>query len=207
LHYYQRRVRGEAVSALVLGHGGEGLVLGFSTQWVAPTLEKPFRFGGAARPAELGPRIVARLAAAVRRLIAALPLKGLNSIDFLVDGDDFWLLEINPRPGATLDIFEPAQGSLFAWHVCACAGLLPQQVRIPEAATAIAIVYAEEDVAVTPGLDWPQWTADRPRAGTIVRAGDPLCTVFARAATAAESRRLVTARAERILQWTRAKAA
>lgn len=206
-HYYQRRVPGDAVSALVLGNGTSGLVLGFSTQWAAPAAERPFRFGGAARPAELAPSIAARLAAAVRRLIAAVPLKGLNSIDFLVDGDDFWLLEINPRPGATLDIFEPPQGSLFAWHVCACAGMLPEHVQIPEAATAIAIVYAENDVAVTPGFDWPQWTADRPMAGTIVRAGDPLCTVFARAATAAEARRLVTERAERILQWTTPKAA
>ena len=58
------------------------------------------------------------------RLARAIPLVGLNSADFLVDGDDFRLLEINPRPGATLDIFEPPKGSLFALHIAACEGEL-----------------------------------------------------------------------------------
>ena len=57
-----------------------------------------------------------------------MPLAGLNSVDFLVADDAVWLLEINPRPGATLDIFEPDGGSLFALHVQACGGVLPERV-------------------------------------------------------------------------------
>ena len=71
---------------------------------------------------------------------------GLNSADFLVAEDGFRLLEINPRPSATLDIFEPPGGSLFALHMSACAGALDFGAPSLPGATATAIVYAERDV-------------------------------------------------------------
>ena len=96
----------------------------------------------------------------------------MNSADFLVDQGTFHFLEINPRPGATLDIFEPADGSLFALHVAACDGRLPDRVPAHDGAMAAAIVYADRDIRV-PARDWPDWTADRPHAGTLVKAGEP----------------------------------
>lgn len=106
-YYHQREVAGAPVSALFLAHAGEATVLGFSAQWCAPTPLRPYRYGGAVRPAPLAPQTTSRLVEAVQRLAAAVPLVGLNSADFLVDGGAFRLLEVNPRPGATLDIFEP----------------------------------------------------------------------------------------------------
>ncbi len=110
--YYQRRVDGTPVSALVLANGHSAMILGFSTQWSSPAPQRPFRYGGAARPAELAPEIADALAAAVRRLAALVPLVGLNSVDFLVEAPAFHLVEINPRPGATIDIFEFASQRL-----------------------------------------------------------------------------------------------
>src|SRR5215470_11253214 len=94
------------------------------------------RRGGAVRPASLAPRLAAALADAVGRLACAIPVVGLNSADFLVEGDEFRLLEINPRPGATLDIFEPLEGSLFALHVAACEGRLTSTPPIFDGACA-----------------------------------------------------------------------
>src|SRR5262249_4520749 len=48
--YFQRRVKGRPVSAMLLGDGRSALVLGFSAQWAAPTPRYPFRYGGAVRP-------------------------------------------------------------------------------------------------------------------------------------------------------------
>ena len=107
--YFQRRVQGSPVSALFLADGRRTMVLGFSAQWSAPTASQPFRYGGAVQPAVLEPETAAAMNEAVQRLGAMVPLRGLNSADFLVSGDVFTLLEINPRPGATLDIFEPAE--------------------------------------------------------------------------------------------------
>jgi uncharacterized protein len=200
--YFQRRVAGDPVSALLLGDGRRVMVLGFSGQWPAPLRRHPFRYGGAVRPAALADDVVHAMTAAIERLNAALPLTGLSSADFLVDGNVFHLLEVNPRPGATFDLFEPQDtsqtASLFALHVEACTGTLPAQAPHFGGAMAGAIVYAEHVIAAVPALDWPDWAADRPVAGSRIEANQPLCSVFARAAAAAQARRLVEQRGARI---------
>jgi predicted ATP-grasp superfamily ATP-dependent carboligase len=192
--YFQRRVQGTAVSALVLADGHYAMILGYSMQWSSPTPRHPFRYGGAAQPAALAPEIAFRLSGAVQRLMSAAPIIGLNSIDFLVDGHEFCLLEVNPRPGATLDIFEPRDRSLFALHVAACEGTLPAIPPSYHEATASAVVYADDDIASVSAVEWPGWIADRPCAGASIRAGGPLCTVLAFAPTAAAARALVEQR-------------
>jgi uncharacterized protein len=202
--YYQRHVAGTPVSLLFLADGRRALVLGSSAQWAAPTALAPFRYGGAVRPAALTASTAGALADSVHRLAAAIPLVGLNSADFLVEKDGFRLLEINPRPSATLDIFEPPGGSLFALHMSACDGALDRTAPNVAGAMATAIVYADRDVII-PAVQWPDWTADRPRAGTDVKAGEPLCTVQASAATAAEARAMADERLATVLTWAHAR--
>ena len=197
--YFQRRVDGTPVSAMILADGRRGMVLGFSAQWSAPSLSHPFRYGGAVRPAALTPQLAEAMTGAVERLLAAEPLVGLNSADFLVDGDAFWLLEINPRPGATLDIFEPADESLFALHVDAIRGSLPGRVPVLSGAAASATVYAPDDIPSMPAIDWPDWAADRQNAGTKVSAGEPVCTVVAQANDPSAAKALAEQRAAAIL--------
>ncbi len=203
--YYQQKLPGTPVSALFLADGKNASLLGFSAQWSLPTRRYPYRYGGAVRPAGLAPVIANVLAAAVHRLAEATSLVGLNSADFLVDGERFWLLEVNPRPGATLDLFEPLKGSLFALHMAACTGNLAEPLPYPEGARAAAIVYAEDDISSVPSRDWPGWTADRPIAGSAIKAGEPLCTVYACSSTAAGAKTLADERRELILAWTRAR--
>jgi uncharacterized protein len=192
--YYQRRVPGRAISALLLANGRTASVLGLSAQWPAPAPDKPFRYGGAMRPAAADPACAASLAESVHRLATAVGLRGLNSMDFIVHEDAFWLLEINPRPGATLDIFEPARGSLFALHVAACAGALPRRPPTLAGAMAHAILYADQGWPSLPAIAWPDWTADRPRPATAVGRGQPICSVLARASTGAGAQALLANR-------------
>jgi uncharacterized protein len=207
--YFQRTAPGVPVSALFVADGRRTMTLGFSTQWASPIARRPFRYGGAVRPAALAPALARTLAETVDRLGQAIPLVGLNSADFLVDGDEFRLLEINPRPGATLDIFTPAEGSLFALHVAACEGRLECAPPRFEGACAATIVYAECDIAAVPDVRWPDWTADRPQSGTAIKAGEPLCSVKAAAATAAAARAGADKRLAEVLamvhDWTHAR--
>ena len=197
--YFQRRVEGDPVSALFLAAGKRATILGLSRQWPQPAPDQPFRYGGAARPAAISVDHAAAIADAVRRLAASADLVGLNSADFLVGANDFWLLEVNPRPGATLDIFEPHGTSLFALHLAACRGDLA--VAEPELsdAAASATVYAHRDIPTMPALAWPAWAADRQSPGSRVSAGQPLCTVRAVAASADEARALALGRQATIL--------
>jgi predicted ATP-grasp superfamily ATP-dependent carboligase len=197
--YFQRAIAGAPVSALFLADGRRAMILGLSTQWASPTAQHPFRYGGAARPAAIAPDVADALAAAVHRLMQAIPLVGLNSADFLVDGNEFRLLEINPRPGATLDVFEPAEGSLFALHIAACEGELGGAPPRLDGAFAAATVYADSDIVALPATQWPDWTADRSLPGTAFKAGDPFCTVTASAATAAAAKALADERRKLVL--------
>lgn len=192
--YFQRKVDGVPISALILGDGqGRIMFCGFTLQWPAPTLRHPFRYGGAVRPVEVDEATKRSMIAAVERICGVIALKGLNSADFMVDGKAFHLLEINPRPSATFDLFETEEKSLFALHVDACHGTLPAAPPAFEDAMAGVIVYAQHDL-VAPAIEWPQWTADRPVAGSQIRSEQPLCSVFARALDAHRARRLVEER-------------
>jgi predicted ATP-grasp superfamily ATP-dependent carboligase len=194
-------VPGTPVSVLLLANGISAIALGFSEQWASPTPRQPFRYGGAVRPADIAPGLAERLADSACRLAASLSLAGLNSADFMVDGDDFWILEVNPRPGATLDIFEADGAALFSLHMGACAGDLADRAPRVVGAKASAIFYADRDVIAPGRFEWPNWSADRPSAGIAIKAGEPLCTVHAAATTGVEARALVDERLASVRIW------
>jgi predicted ATP-grasp superfamily ATP-dependent carboligase len=197
--YFQRIAAGEPVSILFLGDGVKARMVGSSRQWAAPAPGEPFRFGGSLRPAGLSPGLETGLRRAAELITAACGLRGLNSIDFLVEGSEYSLLEVNPRPGATLDIFEDRDGSLFRAHMDSCRGRLPRRPLEFAGAAAAGIAYARGEIPSLPAIDWPNWTSDRQKARSALRPYDPLCTIKARAAKPRRARALVDARTNLIL--------
>jgi uncharacterized protein len=197
--YFQRIAAGAPVSILFVADGAKARVIGLSRQWAAPAPGEPFRFGGSLRPAGLPPDVEKRLRRAAKAITAACGLRGLNSIDFLVEGSAYTLIEINPRPGSTLDIFEDRGGALFRAHVDACRGRLPGRRFAFKEAAAAGIAYARGEISSMPEFDWPDWTADRQKAQSEVRAQDPLCTITARATKPARARALLNERINWIL--------
>jgi uncharacterized protein len=194
--YYQRRVEGRQVSALFVAAPGKGCVtLGFSDQWTAPCRAYPYRYGGAVRPAAVDEGLMTEMEAAVRKTTREFGLAGLGSVDFIVNGDAWSLLEINPRPGATLDIFDSDETPLLAAHIAAIGGVLPQEAPTFQGAAAAEVVYTDRDVESVIRSEWPEWLADRPSLGASLRLDDPFCTVRAQASTADEARRLSMERA------------
>ncbi len=197
--YFQHRVEGEPVSIQFVADGTHTLVIGSSRQWAAPAPGQPFRFGGVLRPAVLQPEMDRRLRQAAAAVSAECGLRGLNTIDFLVKDSSFTLLEINPRPGAALDIFEDEPGALFRAHINACFGLLPDDPLGFTGSSAAAIAYTGHAIASMPDFEWPEWTADWQTAGSALRAHDPICTVKAKADEPMSARALVEARANLLL--------
>lgn len=181
--YLQEQVEGRSVSALFLGDARTARLLAFSEQWCAPAEGTPFRYGGAAGPIRLDDGIARDVADALSRLVEASGLVGLASADLMVGEAGWSLLEINPRPGATLDIFDrPPLPPLLRLHLDACAGRLPELALLAPGAgveaRAAGVLYAPAafDMRLDP---LPDWVADRPRYGTRFDAGEPVCTVLA----------------------------
>ena len=190
--YIQRRIEGTPASVLAIASRGSFRIAGFSRQWAIGTGPRPHRYGGAAGPADLGSAIEARMAAAAEGVNAALGLVGLVSFDFLLNGEEPFLLEVNPRPGATLDIFDDSGGSLFKAHVSACLGRdlgrdLGHESALPAplpGARAAGVLYAGDCPFTAPALAWPKWTSDRPCPGMRIPRYRPIATVQADGETA-----------------------
>ncbi|MGH6795880.1 MAG: ATP-grasp domain-containing protein, partial [Methylocella sp.] len=147
----------------------------------------------------LPPGLETRLRRAAEAITAACGLRGLNSIDFLVEEAEYTLIEVNPRPGATLDIFEDRGGSLFRAHIEACLRRLPRRPLAFAGAAAAGIAYVRREISSLPEFDWPSWTSDRQKARSGLRPDDPLCTIKARAAKPARARSLLDERTNSIL--------
>lgn len=197
--YFQRRMSGIPVSATVLGDGRRAYVLGLAAPMTAPTSLMPFRFGGIAAPADIAPALAQELEAAAAAICARLKLRGLGSVDFIADGKRFWVIEVNPRPGASLEVFERILGtSLFDLHVRACAGKMPRQPlpRPRRRAAASLVLYLDAEHVMPAAFEWPDWSADRPRPGTVTGPNEPLCTVLAEGRTVNDAWNLALSRRE-----------
>lgn len=180
--YFQRHSAGEAISLLGLV-SEKSAAFAVSRQWTNPLPRRPFRYGGAAGSLLLDEDLEARLIEMSLAVSEALALRGIVSFDYLVNDGEPSLLEVNPRPGATLDVFDDAAGTLFKTHVEASLGGDPAALLAsgwhPPVARAAAFLYADRGSLTARALDWPEWAADRPRPGSPIGAGQPLATVIA----------------------------
>lgn len=190
-HYVQREVAGTPMSATFIANGSSAVVLGFNQLIVRPVLARPFVFCGAVGPVTLAPAVAAAVIAAVRALAATFTLRGLGSLDFMLDGDQVQVLEVNPRPPASMALYggnglRAGLSPIVADHVRACLqGVLPQQT-VP---TASATVRGTE-IVFAPHRLWLSESAaqrlagnrachDLPAAALQFDVGDPLCSVSA----------------------------
>ncbi len=199
--YFQRAVPGEPVSVLAVVGKDSFNVAGISRQWSTGHGARPYRYGGAAGPTALTPDIETSLTSTVGTVSRALALRGLVAFDFVVAESGPLLLEVNPRPSATLDIFDDANGSLFEAHVAASRGE-PITLRqpLPQGGHAAAILYADHGPLLVNQITWPDWTGDRPRAGTRIPKSRPIATVFARDASATGAERICRRRLDELAQ-------
>jgi uncharacterized protein len=195
--YFQRIVAGKSVSALFIGNGADARIVGFSRQWTSPVPAAPYRYGGAVRLSRFDRKDAATIEGWLSGLTRRAGLVGLCSADFIRAADGYWLVEINPRPGATLDIFDSLEAPLMEAQLSAAKG---ETCRLPRVAGCMAstVAYAAGPVTHFPTIVWPDWTADRQSEGTRLAPGDPVCTVFAHGSNAVVAERRVTAEARRL---------
>ena len=185
---FQRRVDGRAMSAMILCDADGAHLVGFCAAAFAPTPSQPYRFGGLAGPVAVAPDLAVAITAAADRLARTTGLRGLIGLDLVVDGARWWLIEVNPRTTAALDVLDRGTPPLMALHIAACETAPATAERSatdaapawkpPATIAATTLVYAPRD-GVTVATDWPEWIADRPLPGTTIPAGAPICTVRA----------------------------
>jgi predicted ATP-grasp superfamily ATP-dependent carboligase len=204
--YLQKQIRGIAGSIVFAADGYRAVVLGFSRQLVGDGRlgAYGFRYCGSilgTPTSRLFPRqeeLLERAATLAQVLSHQFRLVGLNGIDFIARGGVPYLIEVNPRYSASMELVERAHNvSMFQLHLVACCGVLP---LLPAPAARVegkAIVFARRDVALGDTRHWIRHPgfADVPHPGESIRRGHPICTVFAQASDEKTCRRLLIRRA------------
>jgi predicted ATP-grasp superfamily ATP-dependent carboligase len=193
--YWQRYHKGRAMSVLFLADRRSAQSIGFNRQCTMAAAGHPFAFSGIINHAVLPDAAKRQLHGWLQALTPAYALVGLNSLDFIWDGRQAWVLEINPRPSASLALYDSSfEFGLLALHLAACRGKMPpfKFHSIPH--SAYQILHAPNACCVPANMDWPDWAMDRPQNGSLIRAGHPICSIMARANTSRRTMALLRAR-------------
>ncbi|MBU3694003.1 MAG: ATP-grasp domain-containing protein [Rhodocyclaceae bacterium] len=198
--YWQRRIAGTPVSLLFCAHRDGILPIGINRQWCSPVPSLPFRFGGVVSGFDPGMAVRASLIASASRITAATGLRGLASLDAMLDRHGgVHAIELNPRPTASVELYDCAAPGVMALHVAAVLGAPLPGWQAAVGSRALALVYAGHAMQAgqrpAAAADW--------RRGASVCAGAPLCTVHASAPDAAAAMRRARALAGRLARQQR----
>jgi uncharacterized protein len=199
--YFQHRITGTPISMLFVADGNDARLIGFNQQLVAPSKSQPYRFAGGVSNIALQPNIRKAFEHSAQKLTSALSLCGVCSLDAIVDGEDVWVLELNPRLSATFHLYE----NLLPLHLQGCAGHLENISIKTNISHAQLILYAEEVLNIPKNIAWPTWVADIPTAesdvsGVKIDQHMPICSVLASAESAVLAQTLLLQRAEKLTE-------
>jgi predicted ATP-grasp superfamily ATP-dependent carboligase len=198
----QERIDGIAASVSFAADGRRAVLLGLCEALSGDPAfgARRYRYAGSLYPFPADSQLIERLDAVVQLATRTFGLVGVNGIDFVVREGNAFVLELNPRYCASMELIERSRGlSLFATHEAACGGVLPAaSVGSPVGETVgKAILWARRDLVAG---DTRSWLArddvrDVPHPGERIRSGHPVCTVFARGADGSACRASLAAAA------------
>jgi predicted ATP-grasp superfamily ATP-dependent carboligase len=192
---FQRFVGGISAAAVLVCSGDGGPLFGITRQLVgdARAGAKPWHYAGSLGPLPVGKEVESQLATLADLLSQRFQLRGLVGVDLVIANNRAWVLEINPRYSASVEVIERFTGrSAIAEHVAACTGKAAAKAAEATSATACGkvVLFAKRDVRITPAFH--QWAlpqasvdleqcrlADIPEAGQQLSPGQPVLTVFA----------------------------
>ncbi len=192
--YRQQFVPGQPFSATFVGCGDTCLLIGCSRQLTRKTATSEFAYAGSIGPTALAPQACGAVNEIGQALCQSFQLRGWFGVDFVMFRGHPWLVEVNPRYTASMELFERSgKLELFQWHLDACHGRLDASNAFPPAGDAMwgkRIVFHEGPANLTvtePQFQWwveqhetpAPWVTDIPQPETVIAAGQPLCTVWA----------------------------
>jgi predicted ATP-grasp superfamily ATP-dependent carboligase len=148
----------------------------------------------------------ARVEQVLATLVPAFALRGLASLDFIAEGGVPWLLEVNPRPSASMVLHAQAwRDGLLDAHLRAVQGRLPDLPPTHRGGLrGSRIVFAERDchldAAQAEKLARCAHCHDLPAGAARFVRDEPVCSVSAQAADAPAVARMLEERCAAVLE-------
>ncbi len=173
--YWQSYLSGVSYSVLFVANGTAFTVIGFHRQWttnLGPV--QGFWFSAIAHCDSLDQAQQQAVIGWLQKLVPTLGLKGLNSLDFMLTEQQLTILELNPRPSASMQLYD---GKLLLQHIHACQGDLTP-FHSAGHYQLYRVIYAESDLTIPPGFIWPSECRDLPKSGTLIGRGQPICSII-----------------------------
>jgi predicted ATP-grasp superfamily ATP-dependent carboligase len=146
-HCFQKRIGGTPCAAVYIAAEGEAQLLGVTRQIIGePWLHSHgFQYAGSIGPWPVSAGAHATLGRLGNVLSDQFELSGLFGVDFMLDGEEVWTVEVNPRYTASVEIVERCTGvRAIAAHVAACGG---SSGKLERAEASSSTVGAEDDPA------------------------------------------------------------
>ncbi|MFA6807685.1 MAG: ATP-grasp domain-containing protein [Eubacteriales bacterium] len=209
----QEYIEGILGSVTFLANGQESVVLGTSRQLVGKGGGvRSFLYQGNIVPLDIKGILglnyfEKKITEMVKHLTSTFGLKGINTVDFILNSEGIWVLEVNPRWSASVELIEKYLGKrFFKYHLKGCMeeklpDVFPVKFSLDTESEDCypklennsvwkflgkTIVYSENTFLVKGKKEeefhylYGQGVRDIPQVGTIIEKGQPICTVIAK---------------------------
>jgi predicted ATP-grasp superfamily ATP-dependent carboligase len=198
----QERISGRNISVSFLMHPARTVVLGCTEQLLGhrELQATEFQYCGSIGPLHVPASISRQILELGHFLQHEYALRGLIGVDLILHDDQLWLIEINPRYTASMELFESQfDRSMMQLHLDSFSSNPASFNRIDHAKMHYgkAVLFARTTTQI-PNEFQPIWqaaltcqrptVADLPAIGTTVLAGHPLFTIFACSESVAETK-------------------
>lgn len=195
--YYQKFKLGSVYGATFIADSKQCALMGVCRQFHRTHRDWHFLYSGSAGPVKLKEALISKIQRLGDVVAESCGLLGWFGIDFVVNQDHPWLIEINPRYTASMEILERVSGrSFFDQHRSAFQGGAPGQTSalVVGDGSILGKQYVfwqeKEPLRITAPLQ--QWlidfghpkgfVTDIPQVETLIGPQEPVCTVWASAA-------------------------
>lgn len=197
----QEYIPGKSCSAAFVANGERSVVLGIAEQLIGlNALGAPgFRYCGNILPlSEIldhvkGGGLLDEVRQLTNFLTQEYGLKGVNGIDFILNDDQIYLTEVNPRYSASMEVIERAYGlPVFELHMQSILNAeLPEFELEVESGKGKyygkGYLYTNKDVEMPDTGNWiDRGFRDIPESGERIRRDSPVCTILAEEPARAE---------------------
>ena len=176
-YYFQSYIAGRGGACLFLANGNQANIMSINKQVPLAKSDNPFCLSAIHAPWFLSKQHVCQLKQMISAITVNTHLVGLNSIDFIISEDgQLLILEVNPRPSASAELIQSA-APLLQHHINACQGSLPKHgFRVPDKTSSLYYIFAKTALIIPTNMVWPADCHDLPKAGTIIKKNEPICT-------------------------------
>ena len=192
--FFQEFVDGSAMSAVFCANDGKALLCGCTRQLTGLAVlgASDFKYCGSIGPVDLSSSFANQLLSIASGMVRDFKLSGLFGIDFVFDHETAWMIEVNPRYTASVEVLELHAGQSLIFgrsveprkqNLMIGKAIIYWQDERPlvwsnaDNWTRLCDVFQYEDCIET--IEAKIVIADVPQPDTEIKQGHPVLTVFA----------------------------